>query len=64
MQNAVFEYTDDTLLEKYLEAGELSEEEVTRGLIAATRAGDVLPVLASLTVGLSGQSGQVPKLER
>jgi elongation factor G len=35
---------DDALLEKYLEEGELGEEEVTRGLVAATRAGRLTPV--------------------
>ncbi len=37
---------DDTLLEKYLEAGELEDEEVARGLVAATHARKLLPVLA------------------
>jgi elongation factor G len=36
---------DDALLEKYLEAGELSEEEMLRGLVAGTRSGALLPVL-------------------
>jgi elongation factor G len=38
--------TDDTLLEKYLEAGELDDEEVARGLVAATHARKLVPVLA------------------
>jgi elongation factor G len=36
--------TDDNLLEKYLEDGELSVEEVSRGLVSATRSRQVLPV--------------------
>jgi elongation factor G len=35
----------DELLEKYLEAGELSDQEIVAGLRAAVRAGTVLPVL-------------------
>jgi elongation factor G len=35
---------DDALLERYLEAGELSDEEIARGLLAGTRAGKLLPV--------------------
>ncbi|MEN8183015.1 MAG: elongation factor G [Myxococcota bacterium] len=37
---------DDELLEKYLEEGELSEEEVVGGLVAGVHAGKLLPVLA------------------
>src|SRR5262249_35106351 len=37
---------DDTLLEKYLEAGELEDDEVARGLVAATQARKLVPVLA------------------
>jgi elongation factor G len=37
---------DDALLEKYLEEGELSEEELRRGLLAGVRGGEILPVLA------------------
>ncbi|MBW2314429.1 MAG: elongation factor G [Deltaproteobacteria bacterium] len=36
---------DDELLEKYLEEGEISEEEALRGLITGVHAGQVLPVL-------------------
>jgi elongation factor G len=43
---------DDALLEKYLEAGELEDEEVARGLVAATHAGKLVPVLAG--AGLPG----------
>jgi elongation factor G len=37
---------DDTLLEKYLEEGELSEEELSLGLLTGTRAGNLTPVFA------------------
>ncbi|MBW2235061.1 MAG: elongation factor G [Deltaproteobacteria bacterium] len=36
---------DDTLLEKYLEEGDLDEDEVREGLVAGTRRGQILPVL-------------------
>ncbi len=36
--------SDDDLLEKYLEDGELSADEVARGLVVATRSHSVLPV--------------------
>jgi elongation factor G len=36
---------DDALLEKYLEEGELSEEEVTQGLAKSIISGEVIPVL-------------------
>jgi elongation factor G len=35
---------DDALLEKYLESGELSEEEITSGLRKATQARQIIPV--------------------
>jgi elongation factor G len=37
---------DDALLEKYLDAGELADEEVRRGLLAGVRAGRLVPVFA------------------
>ena len=37
---------DDALLEKYLEEGELSAEEILHGLVTGTRSGAILPVLA------------------
>jgi elongation factor G len=37
---------DDELIEHYLEAGELSEEEMRRGLVAGARAGRIVPVFA------------------
>jgi elongation factor G len=45
----------DELLEKYLEAGELSDQEIVAGLRAAVRAGTILPVLcgsAAKNIGL------------
>ena len=43
---------DDTLLEKYLESGELSEEEVAKGLAEVVRSCNYMPVLVS-----AGQTG-------
>ncbi|MCC6747664.1 MAG: elongation factor G [Deltaproteobacteria bacterium] len=37
--------SDDKLIEKYLETGELSEEEITKGLSGAILAGTIVPVL-------------------
>jgi elongation factor G len=45
---------DDTLLEKYLEAGELDDEEVVRGLVAATHARKLVPVLAGAALSEVG----------
>jgi elongation factor G len=45
---------DDTLLEKYLEEGELTEEEVARGLVTATHSGALLPVLCGSAVDCLG----------
>ena len=36
---------DDVLLEKYLESGELADDEVRHGLVAGTRSGRLVPVL-------------------
>ncbi|MGV8026929.1 MAG: elongation factor G [Anaerolineaceae bacterium] len=38
---------DDSLLEKYLESGELAPEEIIKGLTAVVRKGDFIPVLVS-----------------
>ncbi len=38
--------TDDALLEKYLEEGELSEEDFHRGLTMGIQAGKIVPILA------------------
>jgi elongation factor G len=46
--------SDDVLLEKYLEAGELSADDITRGLVDATRAGRLLPVLCGSALGEIG----------
>jgi elongation factor G len=51
---------DDALLEKYLESGELSDEDVLRGLVAATRGGRLLPVLCGSG---TGELGVAPLLE-
>ncbi|MGE4609005.1 MAG: elongation factor G [Myxococcota bacterium] len=40
---------DDDLLEKYLEEGELSADDVKRGLVAAARSRQVLPVFCGAT---------------
>jgi elongation factor G len=45
---------DDALLEKYLEAGELDDDEVTRGLVAATHARKLVPVLAGAALAEVG----------
>jgi elongation factor G len=45
---------EDALTEKYLEAGTLSDEEFLRGIVAGTKAGRVVPVLASAATKLIG----------
>jgi len=45
---------DDALLEKYLDQGSLSEEEVAQGLVAAVRAGKLLPVLCGAATSGAG----------
>ena len=37
--------TDDALLEKYLEGGKLSEEEISGGLLKGILSGDIVPIL-------------------
>jgi elongation factor G len=39
--------SDDALVEKYLDSGALSDEELTRGLVAGTKSGKIVPVLAA-----------------
>jgi elongation factor G len=39
--------TDDALVEKYLETGELTQEELTRGLHAGVKAGSLIPVMCA-----------------
>ncbi len=46
--------SDDTLLEKYLDEGSLSDEEVQRGLRAGIRAGSVAPVVCCSATKLLG----------
>ncbi|HEY3248708.1 MAG TPA: elongation factor G [bacterium] len=46
--------TDDALVEKYLDTGELSQEELTRGLHAGVRAGSLVPVLCAAATKLIG----------
>lgn len=46
--------SDDSLVEKYLESGALSDEELSRGLVAGTRAGRIVPVLACSAAKLVG----------
>ncbi len=45
---------DDTLLERYLDEGELSEEELALGLVAGTRAGNLTPVFAGAALSEVG----------
>jgi elongation factor G len=45
---------DDTLLEKYLEAGELTEDEISRGLVTATRSRQVAPVFCGAALSKLG----------
>ena len=48
--------TDEELLDKYLEDGELSEDEIRKGLAAGMKSGDVVPVFvgsAAKTTGVS-----------
>ena len=51
---------DDSLLEKYLEKGELSSEEIIKGLTAVVRNGSFVPVFASAS---STEIGMVPLLD-
>ncbi|MFH1680983.1 MAG: elongation factor G [Candidatus Eisenbacteria bacterium] len=46
--------TDDSLVEKYLEKGELSEEEIAKGLRAGIAAGSLHPAFAVSSTGLVG----------
>ena len=45
---------DDALLEKYLEEGELSEEELVQGLLRSTREGKLTPVLCGAALSKIG----------
>lgn len=46
--------SDDTLVEKYLETGALTDDELRRGLVAGARAAKVVPVLAAAGSRLVG----------
>ncbi len=46
--------SDDALLEKYLESGELTEEELRRGLRAGVASGRVVPVLCGVALQAVG----------
>ncbi len=46
--------SDDALVEKYLETGELSQEELTHGLHAGVKAGTLVPVLCASATRLIG----------
>jgi elongation factor G len=46
--------SDDSLVEKYLETGALSDDELFQGLVAATRTGRIVPVLACSAARLTG----------
>ncbi len=47
---------DDALVEKYLEAGQLTQEELTRGLRAGVKVGALIPVLCTSATKLIGVS--------
>ncbi|MDR7545420.1 MAG: elongation factor G [Armatimonadota bacterium] len=46
--------SDDALVEKYLESGALSDEELARGMVAGTKSGRIVPVLAVAATRLVG----------
>lgn len=46
--------TDDSLLEKFLEGGELTDEELTRGLAAGCLAGSLVPLIPVSSIGNIG----------
>ena len=57
--------SDDVLLEKYLEEGALTEEEILSGLVQAARGGSLLPVLcgsATSEVGIAPLQDAIAKL--
>jgi elongation factor G len=49
--------SDEDLMEKYLEAGELSPEDITKGLQSGVAAGELVPVV--VTSALNNQGGQM-----
>jgi len=57
VRESLMEYvaeTDDNLIEKFLEEGELSDQELREGLIAAVRAGKIAPVCVAAPLGNLG----------
>jgi elongation factor G len=46
--------SDDALIEKYLEEGTLSDDEITQGLAIGVREGKILPVLCGAATSLRG----------
>ena len=46
--------TDDSLLEKFLEGGELTDEELMRGLVAGCLAGSLVPLIPVSSIGNIG----------
>ncbi len=59
MRETLMEYvaeTDDDLIEKFLEEGELTNDELTAGLGAAVRQGQVAPVFACSALNNAGSS--------
>ncbi|ADU63181.1 MAG: elongation factor G [Pseudodesulfovibrio sp.] len=49
--------SDEELMEKYLEEGQLSQEEITKGLAAGVAAGELVPVVVASA--LNNQGGQM-----
>ena len=47
--------SDETLMEKYLETGELTEEEIQQGLRTGVKSGEIIPVIAG--AALENKSG-------
>jgi elongation factor G len=45
---------DDSLLEKYLDAGELNNDEITRGLVTATHSRQLIPVFCGAAISKLG----------
>ncbi len=46
--------SDEALMEKYLEAGELSPEEIVAGLAARVRSGEIYPIVCASAAGAIG----------
>jgi elongation factor G len=59
LRESIMEYvaeTDDDLIEKFLEEGELTDEELAAGLTAAVVRGQIAPVLACASINNAGSS--------